>query len=55
MILGKKHYIYFIKKTTEYGAITLSPVILSFRDEKKDENHKKNIYILTQSGQNRIS
>ena len=39
MILGKKHFINLKKKkTTEYGAITLIPVFLSFREEKTDEN-----------------
>ena len=54
MILGKKHYINFIKTTTEYGAITLIPVFLSFHDEKKRQKSLLNIYILTQSVQNRI-
>ena len=51
-IKKKKHCINFIKKTTEYGAITLILVFLSFQDEKKTKIIIK--YILTQSGQNRI-
>ena len=46
MILRKKHYVILVKKITEYGAIILIPVFLSFRDKKRRKSYL-NIYIDT--------